>query len=709
MLRRALRRRRRATPARDIVSGAARVNLTIALRGTLAAAVPFLWLNAIGHPAEALFATIAVLNLCIADSGGPYRQRLIVMAVIAVVVPFVLVAGMQAQPIWWLAVGLMFVVAFLGGMARLFGGAGMAIGLIASLLFLIGIEVPGTWAQSLRYAGVYFAGAAWTILIVLVFWRFRPYRRIRLEVGECFRQLTDAVSVLKRVCAAAGAADERAFADAQMRVRDSVQLTKQTLGETFFQSESLPPFLADLGVLLRAAGRINAAVGSLAESAGVSGAKRLSPDGLRELAALLDRIEGDCQDIAAHLLEQGEGRRAEDRREELSGDNDGCLADIQTLLNVISRQLDAAMRVVDRLATHRRRRGLLPPLHGPSFPQGGWSLIRANFNPGSLVFRHALRVAAATSLGLAAYLLLGIPHGMWLPLTVLIVLQPHMGATMTRALHRTGGTILGAILAGVLVYLFQDTAFMPAAILGCFFLTLLFFRRRYWLAVMFLTPLIILLLTLLVHHPWVQIAERIGNTLGGAMLALAAAYWLWPSWEYRRLPDLIADAVAANRRYFTAIAEAAERGTEPGWPLAGIRAQAELATTNMRASLDRMLTEPKRFHTQVSRAIPLITHIERLTRHVSRLSIYLHNTPGTRIPFGDLAPVVTRKLEHLSEAIRNGTSPGDNDDLERAYAASRRAWQSRESELNTAWRTVDSLVASVVGDLNSLRAALAGE
>lgn len=700
---------------RPVTSAAARINLTIALRGTLAAAVPFLWLNAIGHPAYALFSTIAVLNLCIADSGGPYRQRLVVMTVIAVFVPLVLIAGMQAQPTAWLAVSLMFLVAFLGGLARLFGSPGMAIGLIASLLFLIGIEVPGSWTQSLIYAGCYFGGALWTILIVLVFWRFRPYRRLRLEVGECFRQLTDTVAVLKRICAQSGSVDEREFALAQMQVRDTVQQTKQTLGESFFQSESLPPFVADLGVLLRAAGRINASVGSLAESAGVSGSRRLSPEAMQELTAILDRIEHDCRDIAAHLLEQGDGSLAQDddagdtRRIELPRGNDPALADAETLLNVINRQLEAATRVVDRLATHRRRRGLLPPLHGPSFPRGGWSLIRANLSLDSLVFRHALRVAAATSLGLAAYLLFGIPHGMWLPLTVLIVLQPHLGATMTRALHRTGGTVLGAILAGVLVYLFQDTAFMPAAILGCFFFTLLFFRRRYWLAVMFLTPLIILLLTLLVHHPWVQILERIGNTLGGAALALAAGYLLWPSWEYRRLPDLIIDALEANRRYFSAVAEAAARGTEPGWPLAGIRAQAELATTNMRASLDRMLTEPARFHRQVSHAIPLITHVERLTRHVSRLSIYLHETPGTRIGFDELGPVVIHKMTCLQDAIHNGTAPEANDDLERAYAATRREWQAQEATLTAPWRTVDSLVASIVGDLNSLRAALAGE
>ena len=47
-----------------------RIALVASLRGTSATAVAFLLLPRLGHPAAAMFATIAGLNTSIADSGG---------------------------------------------------------------------------------------------------------------------------------------------------------------------------------------------------------------------------------------------------------------------------------------------------------------------------------------------------------------------------------------------------------------------------------------------------------------------------------------------------------------------------------------------------------------------------------------------------------------------------------------------------------------
>ncbi|MGA8259735.1 MAG: FUSC family protein [Arenicellales bacterium] len=703
---------------RILASGANRIALLGALRGTAAAAAPSLIFTAAGNPAGAMFATIAVLNLSIADAGGPYRQRLTVMTAIALIVPLILLAGMQTQAVWWLAVAAMFLVAMLGGLARLFGSAGTAIGLISSIVFLIATEVPGSWAQSLQFAGCYFAGAAWTIVVVMVIWRVHPFRRIRYELGECFLKLAGEFRLLRRYCDAPADASESGLAAAQSRVREALGQVRQSIGEAVLAMESVPPFVSDLVVLLRAAARTNAAAASLGGALGLSGSTHLPGAVRQDLRDLLAGFESECLEVAAAVLDQGTPKPApgEDGRQpdplpriELATGDDPALEEAETFVNIVTRQLAGARRVVERMAGRATGTGILPPLYGPSFPGGGLSSLRANLTFQSIVFRHAVRVAAATAIGLAAELWWRLPHGVWAPLTVLIVLQPHLGATVNKALHRTGGTIAGALVAAVLVYLFPGGIGMQAAILACLFLTLLFFRRRYWIAVVFLTPMIILLLTQQVANPWAEITERIVNTLAGAALALVAGYLLWPSWEYRRLPEQTASSLDAADRYLSAVLGAAARGTEPDWPLARIRSGAELAAGNARASLDRLLTEPHRSRTERRKAVAMVTYVERLVRHVTRLSIYLHEKPGTVFPFGELAGVLDRTLRVIADAVRQGRASPPLEELEPAYLSMRRKWQADAAALGADWRIVDSLTGSIVADLNSLQEATVGE
>ncbi|HKJ95488.1 MAG TPA: FUSC family protein [Gammaproteobacteria bacterium] len=694
-------------------SGASRIAFYSALRGTVAAAVPFLLLRHAGLPVEALFATIAVLNVSIGDSGGPYGQRLAAMTAIALVVPLVLLAGLLSQSVWWLAVALMFLVALLGGLARLYGAVGTALGVISSIVFLIGIEVPADLRQSLYAAAAYFGGAVWTVLIALVVWRLRPYRRVRYELGEGFRQLALLLRRVREQSVAPvsrGPGEERLAAD-QRRARATLESAEHILGETLAGTEGVPAFLSDLVVLIRCGLRVNAAAASLGSALDRPHAEALSDDSRKAMAGLLEAFETVCIDIALALLDRTAGRRslgaARERLQQweqsVAG---GARGEIDTLANVILVQLEAGQRVMERLAEPNLGARLLPPLHGRAFPAVNLATLRANLSFRSLVFRHALRAAVTASAATAAYLLFGIPHGMWLALTVVIVLQPQLGPTLTRALQRTAGTVLGAVVAGVLVYLFRNSAGMEAAILVCLFLTLLFFRQRYWLAIVFLTPLIILLLSLLVHHPWISIVERIGNTLGGAALALLAASVLWPNREYRQLPEATAEAIEANRRYLAALARAAAQGVEPGWPLSGVRAEAELATTNARASLERMLTEPRWSRRASRRAIAAVAHLERLCRHVSRLSIYLHENADVVPDFGPLTRAFDETLGALASAARHSQPPQADPSLEQAYFEARHGWRERLRERADAQASIDALVGSVVGDIQSLRAAM---
>lgn len=694
-------------------SGANRVTLQAALRATAAAAVPLLLLSATGHPQEGLFATIAVLNIAIADSGGPYRQRLHIMLAIALIVPLVLMLGMRARAFFWLPPLGMFAVAMVGGFTRLLGAGGTALGLITGIIFLVGVEVPGDWNHALISGLSYLGGAGWSLLVTLLVWRLRPYRRVRYEIGESFRQLAISTHWLSARCVMAGGDCQVNLMAAQSGVREALGQAELTLGSALSETDALAPFLSDLIVLLRAASRIQASLTSLGGALEMASFDQLSGAEQGEIRRVLEQIETGCRNLATGLLEKVSPY---EKSPELSNDerwpsidlptgDHPALEEAESFVNVIRRQLELSHRVLDRVAGQRNQMGVLPPLFGGSFATQGWSAIRANLSFQSLVFRHALRVAVASTVATAIYLIWNIPHGIWIPLTVLIVLQPQFGATLNRALHRTGGTLLGGILAAALVWAFGHGMGLNLGILACLFLTVLFLRRHYWLAVVFLTPMIILLLSTLLHHPWADIAERILNTLAGAVVALVAGFLLWPNWEIRRLPEEVAAGVKANRQYLNAVFTAVAHGVQPGWPLAGLRNQAELGSSNARACLDRALSEPWRMRREITTAMAVITHLERLTRHVTRLSIYLHQVPGLKLAFGTLGTTLDQVLVQIETALLEENQVEQEHHLEQAYGDTRRSWQESDQP-GLDWRIVDSLVSSIVADVNSLHAAL---
>lgn len=609
-------------------SGTTRILLSQALRGTVAAAVPLVILRLTGHPAGALFTTIAVLFLSVVDSGGPYRQRLVAMLLVTTIVPLALFAGMHTRGLWYLATAVMFLVATGGGLIRLLGPAGIPIGLQSGLGFIIGLFVPGGLEASFQYMAYFAAGALWTILLTLLVWRVRPYRRIRYQAGDCFRQASETLSLLRRQESTPTADIEKRLRDQQQRNRAAQDEFRTTMGATLAGEQSPPPFLADLIVLLHAAAHLDAAAISLASGLTPEVFAQLPPDVRDATLATITELEREAAFIAKALL-SGTRHGARDA----TGDNLDVLerelekhADTLPLtesvvyLETAVRQLRIARRATARLAGSAiGRLSALPPLHGPVFPNFSWHRLRANLTFRSLIFRHALRLGIATALATCIYLVMNVPHGIWLPLTVLLILQPHLGATLPRALHRVGGTLIGAVLAGICILLFAGTPGLDVAILLCVFFTIIFIRQRYWIAVTFITPLIILLLDLLSHHPWVQIVERIGNTLGGATIAVIAGYLLWPSPERRRLPEQIADALDATRAYLNvAFAPLAARAADQE----AARSAAELAIANVDAALGRMLAEPAHMRAHADRAMAMLTYMQRVSRHLTRLSVY---------------------------------------------------------------------------------------
>ena len=71
----------------------------------------------------------------------------------------------------------------------------------------------------------------------------------------------------------------------------------------------------------------------------------------------------------------------------------------------------------------------------------------------SIFFRRASRVSIAVFFSVLLYRYFSILQGLWIPLTIIIVMQGTTAATFRKGLQRFLGTLIGAIL-GSLIYIY---------------------------------------------------------------------------------------------------------------------------------------------------------------------------------------------------------------------------------------------------------------
>jgi uncharacterized membrane protein YccC len=209
----------------------------------------------------------------------------------------------------------------------------------------------------------------------------------------------------------------------------------------------------------------------------------------------------------------------------------------------------------------------------------------------SPVLRYTLRLTGAMVSGYLLTLLLpGIVHGGWVLLTTMLIMRASYSVTKQRRNDRVIGTAAGCVVAALLVhYVPRDLLFIPVifTVGGAHAFATVDFR------ITGLCASITALLQLHFFGPAVEpgtvlVMERLADTLAGAALAWGFSYLL-PTWEWKNVPKLVANMVAADRAY--AALSLARRRNAHDFRLA--RKRAHDATANLFVTVRRLADEPK--------------------------------------------------------------------------------------------------------------------
>jgi hypothetical protein len=179
--------------------------------------------------------------------------------------------------------------------------------------------------------------------------------------------------------------------------------------------------------------------------------------------------------------------------------------------------------------------GLLPALR----------VLRKSLSPGTIPCRFAIRLSLTLAIGAGLSYYLRLPNGYWVPMTALLVIKPDFQQTISRGLARVGGTIIGAILATLLVTELRPNLLMLAVLIVLFaWMAYSIVLVNYGIFSACLTAYIVFLLAFAGLPARAVVWHRTMNTtLGGtlALLSYATGLWIWR----RSPPKLPSGAVAA--------------------------------------------------------------------------------------------------------------------------------------------------------------------
>lgn len=229
----------------------------------------------------------------------------------------------------------------------------------------------------------------------------------------------------------------------------------------------------------------------------------------------------------------------------------------------------------------------------------------------------AVRLALCTALAYVALFTVPLAHAYWIALTVALVMKPDLGSVFSRAALRSAGTVAGAVIAiGV-------GTFTSEPLLLCLAIAVLAAilpwaaARSYALQALFLTPLIMVLLSMVGHDESVVglAVARTLTTLIGSVIVVIAGYLIWPSARHAAIASPFATALAALADYAGAVAP----GTDaPATTAARRRVYRDLSAVGV--AVQQTLAEPPPAGREAAAWIPVVAAAGRVADRITDAS-----------------------------------------------------------------------------------------
>ncbi|MEJ1971686.1 MAG: FUSC family protein [Lacunisphaera sp.] len=636
------------------------------LRSTVGFMGPFLAVLWWDLPVEVSLAAIAGQNIAMVDIRGSYPLRLsLLLAMSAIFAGASWLGGMGANSFSLALLVITLVTLATGVWRHLSVDYGPSLASMSVFLALLTLALPGGETPASRHFLATLAGGLWGVLVQVSLWPLRAQHPLRRVVSDSWLALSDLLAAMTPDESTNPAARLRLVAEKEALLRTTLNQSNATLAA---QSGKRRVHLKELEELNLAAARfgtrliaLNTALESLMERSDFAAlAPSFNPvftsltNTTRTIAlTVVSRQPAHLAAADVRLLRLGNLLRALQDRVDTQTQHAPAAAQLADILEQIGQLIprtQAALRAtVDRVNEH-------VAFSLELFDLKTWTLrplasaLNFHWPPDRALVRFILRLTVLQLAGVAVMKYFDLTRGYWLPLTILVVLQPDYGTTRLRAGQRVIGTITGGLIASALLWLHPPNAVLFVAMSATLFGFAFWLKRNYAIAVFFITLFVVLITETAGSVTVAFTLERLTATLAGGLCAMIAAQLFWPVWERNLFPGILARALRANRDYLARLAEALVAGRSYDAPVIEAKRAAETANSDLFTSLQRMSADPEREQADLEAAAALANGNQRLTRYLTVVAVHLG---GPRVPDPELAgfaAVATETLERLARA-----------------------------------------------------------
>lgn len=653
-----------------------------AIRITVGITLPAVLLSLFNNLGAGVMLSIGAMCVGNTDAPGPiHHRRNGMIACVLIIFLVTLFIGLAS----WSAVltgSLIFVFCFIFSFMGVYGARATSIGLNALLVMVLSIDRHHPPLESLINAAYVLAGGVWYTALSLALYSFRPYKLVQQALGDCI-QATAGYLRIKADFYSRDAEYDKAYREL-LESQVDIHTKQDLVRELLFKSRNIVQESTHVGrvlmmIFLDIIDLFERIITSqqdyrlLHESFDNTGLMLECRRLILDLAAELDDVGIAIMSGKASVENTALPARIRQARIDLNrfreqnavGDRlvegaltggppaegseteappaEGSLAegrtyhpDKEVAYIGLSNILDSIEDLADRLHTlhgyttydRKLSRNFKAEVDVDEFvahTEVDRKLIFENLSLKSNIFRHSLRVSIATLVGyiIASVLPYG-HHEYWILLTVVVILKPAYSLSKRRNFERLAGTLGGALVGLVLLFFIRDARVLFVLMILFMIGTYVFIRTNYLIAVIFMTPYVLLIFHLLYPTNFrVILSDRVIDTVIGSAISFLANLLIIPSWEHERITDFMTGALQANIDYFKEVsaAFAGRQATVHQYKLS--RKKAFVALANLSDALSRMLSEPRSQQKSIAEMHQFVVSNHMLTSHIATLAYYV--------------------------------------------------------------------------------------
>lgn len=608
------------------------------VRITIASVIPALILAYFGVLKEYFMFPLATTFVGLTDLPGPFirRRNSFLLAVVCFFVVALVSGLVRDYPILVSIEIILFGIFFT--MVGVYGQRIASVGAWAFVVMAIFIE-PNLTGDSLAKALlVFLSGSLWFVVVFLIVSKLQPYKLASQMIGENYLELSDFLRLKSKYYYNNPnfnrlnhkiISKQIVIKNLQEETRETVLLTRTFVNEATTASRLLMMMFLNSFELHEKLMTSENDYENIHKNFGATGYLPKIGDYLsilsREVAQIGISLQSGNKVQPLYNLDEKYQKLYEEYRiiKEKNTKNIESFAVLEQILVRISELTTEIKNIYNVFSQDVRLAeslslGIDYNKFVPKVERFNLKILKNNFSLNSQLFRHSIRLTLALLLGywISFVDFLGIGHPYWIFITIVAILRPSYSITKSRNVLRLYGTILGAVVAYLLLYFVENSSILLGILFISMILCFAFIRGKYMTAVFFMTMYVFLIFNFI--NPGnvnVIFKDRIVDTLIGGGICFLVSYLVLPVWEHTQNIGLMNQSVLANEKYFNQIII---ETSKTDYKLA--RKDAIISLANLSDNFQRMVSDPKNRRDRLEIIHQFVTTSHLITAYMASLS-----------------------------------------------------------------------------------------